>query len=68
VELDLKSQMLCHAGWIFMNGEAHHADERGYALLRSLADERALPALTGLAPESVELLYQWYLDGYISPL
>ncbi len=68
VELDLKSQMLCHAGWIFMNGEAHHADERGYVLLRSLADERALPALTGLAPESAELLYQWYLDGYIFPL
>lgn len=68
VTLDLKSQMLCHAGWIFMNGEAHHTDERSYALLRNFADERALPASTDFTGESGELLYQWYLDGYILPL
>jgi 50S ribosomal protein L16 3-hydroxylase len=65
-QLDLKSQMLCHASWIFINGEAHSVDERNYPLLRTLADERALPALTDSPARLFELLYQWYLDGYIS--
>lgn len=68
VQLDLKSQMLCHAGWVFMNGEEHQVNERDYPLLRTLADERELPALTDGSAESSELLYQWYLDGYISPV
>ncbi len=67
VVLDLKSQMLCHAGWIFINGEAHQADSRDYPLLRSLADERESPALADCPDGLVELLYQWYLDGYIFP-
>jgi 50S ribosomal protein L16 3-hydroxylase len=65
--LDLKSQMLCYSGWIFMNGEAYRPDQRDYPLLRTLADERVSPVLTNCQSESVELLYQWYLDGYISP-
>lgn len=68
VKLDLKSQMLCHARWIFMNGEEHHVNERDYLLLRTLADERESPASTGCSAELIELLYQWYLDGYISPV
>jgi 50S ribosomal protein L16 3-hydroxylase len=65
--LDLKSQMLCHSGWIFMNGEAYQPDRRDYPWLRTLADERVSPALANCQAGSVELLYQWYLDGYISP-
>ena len=65
--LALKSQMLCHAGWIFMNGEAHRPDRRDYPLLRALADKRETSALKGSRDESNELLYQWYLEGYISP-
>jgi len=68
VQLDLKSQMLCHAGWIFMNGEEHRVNERDYPLLRTLADERESPALPDCTTELIELLYQWYLDGYISPV
>jgi len=70
VKLDLKSQMLCHAGRIFINGEDHRPDERDYPLLRELADRRALPALAGgsagVSAELAGLLYQWYLGGYIS--
>jgi 50S ribosomal protein L16 3-hydroxylase len=66
VKLDLKSQMLCHAGWIFMNGVEHQVNERDYPLLRTLADERESPALKDCSSELIELLYQWYLDGYIS--
>lgn len=68
VKLDLKSQMLCHSGWIFINGEAHRADERDYSVLRTLADERELTALTDSPAGLNELLYQWYLDGYIAPV
>ena len=67
VKLDLKSQMLCHAGWVFMNGEAHRVNAVDYALLRALADERTTSALSDTPAGLNELLYQWYLDGYISP-
>ncbi len=65
--LDLKSIMLCHAGWAFMNGEAYHPDKQDYPLIRTLADERVLPPLPSISDGSANLLYQWYLDGYISP-
>ena len=65
--LALKSQMLCHAGWIFMNGEAHRPDRRDYPGLRTLADRRELPALADCSAGLCEQLYQWYLDGYIYP-
>jgi 50S ribosomal protein L16 3-hydroxylase len=67
VELDLKSQMLCHAGWIFINGEEFEAGKDDYPLLRELADHRELPAATGISDECAELLYQWYQDGYLTP-
>jgi 50S ribosomal protein L16 3-hydroxylase len=68
VRLDLKSQLLCHAGWIFMNGEENQVNEQDYRLLRELADRRESPAIKDCPAESVELLYQWYLNGYISPI
>lgn len=68
VKLDLKSQMLCHSGWIFINGEAHRAEESDYPMLRTLADERELTALTDIPAGLNDLLYQWYLDGYIAPV
>lgn len=65
MRLALRTQMLCHAGWIFMNGEAHPVNQEDYALLRTLADQRKSPALENSSPELIELLYQWYLAGYI---
>jgi len=67
LQLDLKSQMLCHAGRIFMNGEGYPVNRREYSLLRALADERASPAVTGCSAGLCEMLYQWYRDGYIYP-
>lgn len=66
VMLSLTSQMLCHDGWIFINGEAHQPDQSDYPSLRSLADGRALSSLPDISPNLVASLYQWYLDGYIS--
>jgi 50S ribosomal protein L16 3-hydroxylase len=68
VQLDLKSQMLCHAGWIFMNGEENRVNARDYPWLRDLADRRESTAIQDCPAESMELLYQWYLDGYISSI
>ena len=65
VKLDLKSLMLCRDGWIFMNGEGVQVEPQNYLLLRKLADERELQALTGCSDEAFDLLYQWYLDGYL---
>ena len=67
VTLSLTTQMLCHDGWIFINGEALQPDQSDYPLLRSLADERVLTDLKGSSSGLITSLYQWYLDGYISP-
>jgi 50S ribosomal protein L16 3-hydroxylase len=66
--LDLKSQMLCHAGRIYMNGEAHQVNRRDYLLLRDMADRRESNDLADCSADLAGLLYQWYLDGYISPI
>lgn len=66
--LDLKTQMLCHADSIFINGEATLTAGHDYEVLRDLADRRELPALTTCSNELLEMLYQWYLDGSLSPI
>ncbi|MFZ5502113.1 MAG: JmjC domain-containing protein [Pseudomonadota bacterium] len=68
VALDLKSLMLCHGNRVFINGEAHQVAPDDYRLLRALADERRLVSNIGHSKTLGELLYRWYLDGYISPL
>lgn len=64
IRLDLKTQMLCHGGTIFINGETHATDKGTYSALRELADAREL-SVEAVPDEMLELLYQWYLDGYI---
>jgi 50S ribosomal protein L16 3-hydroxylase len=66
IELNLKTQMLCHGRTIFMNGMAHQIKPHAFRELRKLADNRNLPTCTPSA-EAMELLYQWYMDGYIAP-
>jgi len=65
--LDLKTQMLCHDSTIFINGDAHQVGKGCYRILRELADARTLPAASKLTREATDLLYQWYLDGYLLP-
>jgi 50S ribosomal protein L16 3-hydroxylase len=67
VALALTSQILCHDGWIFINGEALQPDTADYPTLRNLADLRALPAQPHASAQLNTLLYQWYQDGYIVP-
>lgn len=65
--LDLKTQMLCHGSSVFINGDAHRVGQGCYRILRELADARSLPASCKLTREATDLLYQWYLDGYLVP-
>lgn len=67
VVLDLKTQMLCHNHSVFMNGETTEVSEGDYVLLRELADHRQLQALASDSTELMDLLYQWYQDGYLFP-
>ena len=66
-KLDLKTQMLCHGSTVFINGDAHPVGQGSYRALRELADARNLPAAAKLPREAAEMLYQWYLDGFMTP-
>jgi 50S ribosomal protein L16 3-hydroxylase len=68
IALNLKTQMLSHDHRIFMNGESNNVSEADYDVLRALADNRNLPALATPSAELMNLLYQWYLDGYLTPI
>lgn len=67
VKLDLKAQMLCHGSTVFINGDAHQVGQGCYRILRDLADARNLPPSSKLTREAADLLYQWYLDGFVTP-
>lgn len=66
--LSLKTQMLCHERTVFMNGEAVPTKGNDYKLLRELADRRELSAVACTEAIPAELLYQWYLDGFVHPV
>ncbi len=68
VALDLQSQMLCYKQTVFMNGESHPVGKSSFQTLRILADTRQLAASSKLNVEATDLLYSFYLDGYIKLL
>jgi 50S ribosomal protein L16 3-hydroxylase len=67
IALDLKSLLLCHDSHVYINGIKFTIDKRGFISLRTLADNRHLPANSDLPETMLDLLYEWYLDGYIHP-
>jgi 50S ribosomal protein L16 3-hydroxylase len=66
IKLDLKTLMLCHGSTVFINGDAHPVGQGSYRVLRELADTRGLPPSVKPPREAANLLYQWYLDGYLT--
>jgi 50S ribosomal protein L16 3-hydroxylase len=68
VQLNLKTQMLCYddTSSIFINGEAYAVGKRSYRTLRELADNRSLPKNTKLSNKTIDLLAEFYQDGWIS--
>ncbi|MDH2916842.1 MAG: cupin domain-containing protein [Gallionella sp.] len=67
VTLDLKTQMQCHGSTVFINGDACPVSKAAYRVLRELADYRELAADTELTQGVIELLYEWYMDGFLAP-
>ncbi len=65
VVLHLKTQMLCHDKTVFMNGDSYQVGKKSYAILRELADSRVLLPAVKLSSEVEQLLYEFYLDGYL---
>lgn len=65
--LSLATQILCHHNTVFINGEACSVDKDSYESLRTLADNRQLGPMASLSASTLDLLYQWYTDGYLIP-
>ncbi|MDR3478453.1 MAG: cupin domain-containing protein [Gammaproteobacteria bacterium] len=62
--LDLKSQMLFTKATLYINGEATKFHPESKALLKQLANQREVILNTSDAATR-DLLYGWYLDGYL---
>jgi len=65
ISLALNSQLLFYGENLFLNGEEIRAEDAIQGQLRQLADDRQLPAGFEAYEGLVELLHQWYLDGYL---
>lgn len=65
LQLNLKSRMLCRERIVYLNGYAHKISTNAYLLFEKFADHQTLSRIKNLDNETVTLLYQWYLDGYI---
>lgn len=65
VQLNLKSRMLSGANKFFMNGEIFEVGDDAYHLLLKLADDQEIFPSSNMNEESEQILYQWYINGYI---
>lgn len=65
VQLDLKSRMLSGRDKFFINGEIFEVNVDAYKTLIELADNYALPPACVVDKEAGEILYRWYVSGYI---
>lgn len=64
-QLDLRSRMLCRGKSVFLNGDVHTVSAAACRSLGKLADCQILPGKESFDDETIALLYQWYLYGYI---
>jgi len=65
LELDLKSRMLCRRDKFFINGEIFTGSVETCRLLTELADDYELASTGNIDKATGEILYQWYLNGYV---
>jgi 50S ribosomal protein L16 3-hydroxylase len=66
IALGLKSRMLSHSAWTFINGECVNTPPGATALLRELCDRWMIAPNRSVDQASFKLLYQWYGDGYLA--
>lgn len=60
------TRMLVRAPRVFVNGEAHVVDERAFAILARLADDRALTLPLTVDGPLLELLHAWVRAGFVA--
>lgn len=65
VRLSLKTQMLFHAGLVFINGEEIQASGSDRAALVELADKRVLSGIDAGASDLIDLLFDWHGAGFL---
>lgn len=65
LRLALQSQLLFYGAQLFMNGESVRTTGATRKALITLADQRALPAPMQIPNGTWEILYDWYLAGYL---
>lgn len=66
IALDLKSQMLFSNNIFFINGESVTMTGTAAETLKELADKRVIPAIVIEDAPLLQLLYDWYIAGYLS--
>jgi 50S ribosomal protein L16 3-hydroxylase len=65
LRLALQSQLLFTHKMLFMNGEIYPFTPIANDPILTLANEYELPPLKNISEKNAELLYDWYLAGYI---
>ena len=66
IELALKSRMLSHGRWTFINGESIETPQAATALLRELCDRWMISPKQEIDPSGWKLLHEWYRHGYLA--
>ncbi|MDD5296943.1 MAG: cupin domain-containing protein [Rhodocyclaceae bacterium] len=64
--LDPRTQMLFSRERFFLNGDSlEELSGEDEETLRRLTDERRLASAEGLGEDTLDLIYEWYLDGFL---
>lgn len=66
LQLHLKTHMLFHGRYVFINGECCEPGREAAPLLRQLADKRRVTPPLVPGGEAARRLYQWYRAGYVA--
>ena len=66
IALSLKSRMLNHKAWTFINGECVATPPSAAALLRELCDRWKIAPNRSVDQASLKLLSEWYGNGYLA--
>lgn len=69
IRLNRRSRMMYDKHHVFLNGESWRASGADGVLMRELADTRELRAetLASASPEALQLLTDWFRDGWLEP-
>lgn len=67
LSLDIKTQLLFAGTRFYINGEPCSVGAPDRNTIRELADRRELASGARLSERALEMLHQWYCDGFLAP-